>query len=85
MNDLPACYGLMLPDFTRLEHNKPVEGVAFSALVASNGLGPQSRKLEMKWEGCVKCAACPAYRTCYDFSMAKLFMNTVLANGWYGK
>ena len=84
MTAFPDCYGTMFPDFTRLEHNKPAEGVAFSALVVSHGLGPQSRKLEMKREGCAKCAECPAYRTCYDFSLAKLFMNTLLANGWYG-
>jgi hypothetical protein len=74
----------MFLDFARLEHNKPVEGVAFKALVTSCGIGAQSRKLEVKGAGWEKCVACVDYRTCYDLSLAQLFMRTLLANGWYG-
>lgn len=84
MTAIPDCYGTMFPDFTRLEHNKPVEGVAFSALVTSYGIGAQSRKLEVKGDSWKQCVACLDYRTCYDLSLAKLLMNTLLANGWYG-
>jgi hypothetical protein len=84
MTAFPDCYGTMFPDFTRLERNKPVEGVAFTALVMSQGIGVQGRKLEVKGDGWDKCVACSDYRTCYDLSLAKLLMNTLLANGWYG-
>ena len=47
------------------------------------GFGVQGRKLEVKGEGWEKCMACADYRTCYDLSLAKLVMNTLLANGWY--
>ena len=78
------CYGTMLPDFTRLEKNKALTSVAFSALVQSHGIGVQGRKLEVKLEGWERCVACADYRTCYGLSLAKLLMNTVLVNGWYG-
>jgi hypothetical protein len=74
----------MFPDFTRLEKNKPLVSAAFSALVVSHGIGVQNRALEVKQDGWEKCTTCPDYRTCYDLSLAKLFMNTVLVNGWYG-
>jgi len=78
------CYGAMFPDFTRLEKNKPLSSLAFTALVESHGIGDQGRKLEVKQEGWEKCVACADYRTCYDLSLAKLLMKTLLANGWYG-
>ena len=84
MKALPECYGTMLPDLSHLEPNKPLEGLAFSAMVTSHGLGAPSHKVEIKRDGCEKCAACPAYRTCYDCCMARLLMNTVLKNRWYG-
>jgi hypothetical protein len=78
------CYGTMFPDFTRLERNKPLSSPAFTALVEGHGIGVQGRKLEVKGEGWEKCVACADYRTCYDLSLAKLLMNTMLVNGWYG-
>jgi hypothetical protein len=52
--------------------------------VEGHGIAVQSRKLEVKGEGWEKCVACVDYRTCYDLSLAKLLMNTMLVNGWYG-
>ncbi len=84
MSNHPNCYGEMFPDFTRLEKNKKCESQAFAALVVSHGIGVQGRSLEVKQEGWEKCVACEHYRPCYDLSMAKLFMKTLLANDWYG-
>ena len=78
------CYGAMFPDFARMERNKPLNSRAFVALVESRGIGVQGRKLEVKRDGWETCVACPDYRTCYDLSLAKLLMNTVLGNEWYG-
>ena len=78
------CYGEMFPDFTRLEKNRPLSSAAFTALVESRGIGDQGRKLEVKPEGWENCVACADYRTCYDLSLAKLLMKTLLANGWNG-
>ena len=85
MSNSAKCFGGMFPDLTRLQEGGAVEGKTFAVLVASQG--QQSRKLEMKREECEKCAQCPEYRTCYDFSLAKLVMNWVLmqtmrANPW---
>jgi hypothetical protein len=77
------CYGSIFPGFTRLENNKPLNRIAFSALAVSHGIGAQSRTLDVKPDGWDKCVACADYRTCYDLSLSKLVMNTILANGWY--
>jgi len=84
VNNHPDCYGALLPDFTRLEKNKALVSPAFSALVVSHGIGVQDRDLEVRTDGWEKCTTCLDYRTCYDLSLAKLLMNTVLVNGWYG-
>ena len=74
----------MFPDFTRLVKNKALVSPAFTALVESCGIGVQGRKLEVKRDGWEQCVGCLDYRTCYDLSLAKLVMNTLLVNGWYG-
>jgi len=69
----------MFPDFTRLEHNTPCRGKAFSALVRSLGVGVQSREVtvdEAAWDACQRC---PAYRSCYDLSMALFSLREALA------
>jgi len=84
MNTHSDCYGTMFPDFTRLEANKPLASPAFTALVVSHGIGVQDRKLEVKGDGWENCVSCSDYRSCYDLSLAKLLMNTLLVNSWYG-
>jgi hypothetical protein len=74
----------MFPDFTRLEKNTPLGSPVFSALVVSHGIGVQSRTLEVKSDGWDRCVACADYRTCYDLSLARLLMSTLLTSGWYG-
>ena len=72
MPDKPECYGTMFPDLDRLEYNRPCRGKAFTALVTSQGIGVQSRTLdvdERQWDACQEC---PVYRPCYDLGMAKL-------------
>jgi len=83
MNTTPnreECYGRVFPDLTRLKRKERLEGRAFTALVISSGTGAQGRSLEIKTEAWEKRVACPDYRTCYDLSLAKLEMNSVLTN-----
>jgi hypothetical protein len=84
------CYGNLFPDFTALKLREPLEGKAFTAVVAGSGTGARGRNLEVKREGWAKCVECPDYRTCYDLSVAKLLMNyvvmnTLVANPWVGE
>jgi len=90
MNVHAECYGLMLPDFTRLKRKERLEGQAFSALATGSGTGTHGRSLEVKDDAWENCVACPDYRTCYDLSLAKLLMNQVLihtmwVNPWVGE
>lgn len=84
MNTHCDCYGMMFPDFTRLKKNEPLSSPAFTALMVSHGIGVQSRELEVRREDWDKCVACVDYRACYDLSLAKLLMKTILANHWAG-
>lgn len=85
MTERCQCYGTMFPDFTRLQKNVLLTSPAFSAMVENRGMGVQGWKLEAERAGWEKCVACTDYRTCYDLSLAKLLMNTLMANEWYGK
>jgi hypothetical protein len=73
------CYGNLVPDFERLQHNRPTEGKAFRVFVENIGAGTQRRELELKSEGWDECAGCADYRPCYDLSMAKLALHRALA------
>ena len=85
MTDRCRCYGTMFPDFTRLQKSVPLTSPAFSAQVENQGMAVQGWKLEVERAGWEKCVACTDYRTCYDLSLARLLMNTLMANEWYGK
>ena len=89
MSTFPECYGAMFPDFAGLQGKGRLEGRAFTARFPGHGLGPQSRTLEMNREACENCTECPKYRTCYDFSLARLLLNGLLMraapiNPWVG-
>lgn len=57
------CYGTMVPDFARLEKNQALHSPAFTALVQSQGIGVQGRRMEVKQEGWQRCVTCPDDRT----------------------
>jgi len=82
MKNQPECYGALFPDFTRLAKNEPLVSPAFTALLVSQGIGVQGRSLEVKREGWERCIGCAEYRTCYDLSLARLLMGTLLATRW---
>jgi len=39
MSEPKSCYGDMFPDLNRLEHNRLLQGKAFTVLVESKGIG----------------------------------------------
>ena len=79
MREKPECYGSMFPDLGGLDLNCPCRGKAFTALVTSQGIGVQSRNLEVNEAEWDACQACPVYRSCYGLCMAKLGLNGALA------
>ena len=81
MPQKPECYGTMFPDLTRLEHNTPCRGKAFTALAASQGIGVQSRGLTVDQDEWDACQQCPVYRSCYDLCLALLSLRSALDRG----
>jgi hypothetical protein len=72
------CYGTIFPDLLKLTANRPAEGKVFRAEIKSFGLGVQERKVSadsQQWEAC---KSCPDYRTCYDFGLGQLILESTL-------
>lgn len=70
---------MIIPDFERLNHNKPTDGKAFRVFVEKIGCGTQRRELAVKPEAWDECIVCPDYRSCYDLSMARLALHDALS------
>jgi len=80
MSNQPQCFGTLFPGLAALEYNKPLKGHVFTVTVCSAGIGVQSRRITVDHEAWETCQRCPAYRSCYDLSMAKLtFEQAVLS------
>lgn len=72
------CFGTIFPDLEQVEFGRPVAGRVFQILVRSRGANHRERSLQVDvdaWKGCEKC---DAFRSCYDFSTAKLNMQRVI-------
>jgi len=75
----PDCYGLMFPDVSKLQFNKPNPGKVATIEIESRGIGIQHRALlidQPQWETCLKC---DRFEDCYKLGMAKLLMQQTLA------
>lgn len=73
------CFGNIYPDLTRVAYNKEIVGKVFSVRINSHGIVHERPRLkaDMKaWEDCQKCGL---YKSCFDFSTAKLAMRQALS------
>jgi len=73
------CYGTIYPDLEQLQFGASVPGKVFRVRVATLGPGHRERTLEVdrrEWE---ECEHCDDFRSCYDFSTARLNMQQALA------
>lgn len=75
------CYGKLFPDSLHAEFNRPAVGKVFSFVVVSPpGLCRAPRHVEMDREAWDACVECPEFDHCYKLSMAKLALDTAVAN-----
>jgi sulfatase maturation enzyme AslB (radical SAM superfamily) len=75
---MKECFGKIYPDLSRVEYNKVLAGKVFKVRINCTGLMPQSRQLECELKEWEECQSCEHYRSCYDLSNSKLFMQQAM-------
>lgn len=81
MANKPECFGTILPDLDRLEHNRPCQGKAFTVRIDCQGVGVQARQVlvdQAQWDACQEC---PVYASCRDQSLMRLALWRALREG----
>ena len=78
IDNVPDCYGKLFPVLDEVRVNETARGVAFSACVEGWGMGAKAKQTAVDADKFMECTRCPAYRTCYDLSMAKLALSTAV-------
>lgn len=76
---MTECFGNIYPDLTRFEYNKEVVGKVFSVRINSHGLVHERPRLTADLRAWEDCQECELYKSCFDFSNAKLAMQHVLS------
>jgi hypothetical protein len=72
------CFGKIFPDLEQIEFGRPVAGRVFQILVRSRGPCHRERSLQVDASAWKECEKCDDFRSCYDFSTAKLNMQRVI-------
>jgi sulfatase maturation enzyme AslB (radical SAM superfamily) len=75
---MKACFGTIYPDLLQINFGKDCVGKVFRFNVDTLGAGHRAVHFESnntEWE---QCQQCESYRSCIDFSNAKLHMQRVV-------
>lgn len=76
---MKSCFGTIYPDLSRFESNQTSTSKVFRLRIVSQGMmhqAPQFEADQAEWEDCQRCEF---YRSCFDFSNAKLAMRQALS------
>jgi hypothetical protein len=76
---MKPCFGQIYPDLSRIAYNRDLAGKVFRLRINSLGILHQAPELKAdlgEWE---ECQQCEHYRSCYDFSAAKLALQRAAA------
>jgi len=68
------CFGKIYPDLSRVQYNTEMAGKVFRLRINSFGLMHQAPQLEADLEEWADCQTCDVFRSCFDFSNARLAM-----------
>jgi hypothetical protein len=75
---MKTCFGTIYPDLEKFQFGKPIVGKVFQICVDTVGPGQRARQLEIDLDAWQDCQKCEDFRSCFDFSGAKLQMQIVL-------
>jgi len=77
--DHPNCYGTLFPDLLDLPEDRPARGKVFTVLLRrAGGMHRCSRSVSADMEQWDRCQQCPDYQGCYEFSMAKVAVQSAI-------
>ena len=71
---MKACFGTIYPDLARFQFNHELSGKVFRLRIDTLGTGHRDPHLDIEMKEWEDCQGCEVYRSCYDFSNAKLAM-----------
>lgn len=77
---MKECFGTIYPDMTDYQFGKEAAGKVFFVKVDTKSGGQRDRELRVSLAEWEKCQSCESFRSCYDFSNAKLAMQQVAAS-----
>lgn len=75
---MKECFGTIFPDTRKIEYNREYQGKVFSVTANHQPIAVKSEKIEANLDAWQKCFDCDCYKSCYDFSMAKLQFTTTI-------
>jgi sulfatase maturation enzyme AslB (radical SAM superfamily) len=73
------CYGTIYPDVSRLQLGSQLAGKVFRVRIDTLGGGQRDRHLEADLSQWQECQQCETFRSCYDFSTAKLALQQAVS------
>ena len=75
---MKTCYGTIYPELSKFRFYHEIAGKVFRMRVDTRGPGHRDPHLTVSMEEWEDCQRCELYKSCYDFSNAKLTMQRVL-------
>ncbi len=75
---MKTCYGTIYPDLLNFHFGKHCTGKVFDFMIESRGAGHRDIHLVSKNDEWDMCQQCEVFRSCIDFSTAKLHMQQVV-------
>ena len=72
------CFGKIFPDLEQVEFGRLAAGRVFQILVHSKGASHRERSLQVDVNAWQECGKCDDFRSCFDFSTAKLNMQRAI-------
>jgi sulfatase maturation enzyme AslB (radical SAM superfamily) len=76
---MKECYGKIYPDLQEVSFGQELAGKVFQFRIDTLGSGHRERKTEASLREWQDCQRCEDFRSCYDFSSAKLQLQTFVS------
>lgn len=73
------CFGTIYPDLSSVDANKNLRGKVFRMQITSQGMMLQAPQFEADLAAWEECQQCESYRSCFDFSTAKLALRQAVS------
>ena len=76
---MKTCFGTIYPNLQEVPFGQEIAGKVFQVRIDTLGSGHRERKMEANLREWQDCQQCEEFRSCYEFSSAKLQLQTVIS------